>query len=117
MITSVAFFVYQVSDVARARRFYEETLGLKLESDFRGCWLEYDLNGTTIALAAWGTDRVPGAQGGTLALEVDDLDATVSTLRKKDVRVVQEPFETPVCRMARIADPDNNEIILHQRKA
>jgi predicted enzyme related to lactoylglutathione lyase len=117
MITSVAFFVYQVSDVARARHFYEEVLGLKLESDYRGCWFEYDLQGTTFALAAWGKDRVAGAQGGTAAFEVDDLDATVAALRKQDVRVVQEPIETPVCRMARIADPDDNEIILHQRKA
>ena len=117
MITSVAFFVYQVSDVNRARRFYEETLGLKLESDFRGRWLEYDLQGTTFALAAWGGDRIAGAQGGTVAFEVDDLTATVESLRDKKVRVIQEPFETPVCHMARITDPDGNEIILHQRKA
>ena len=117
MIKSIAFLVYQVSDVTRARQFYEDTLGLKLESAFRDRWLEYNLDGATFALAAWGEGRVAGAQGGTVAFEVDDLDATLKALREKNVRLVKEPFETPVCRMARIADPDGNEIILHQRKA
>ncbi len=90
---------------------------MKLESEFRGHWLEYDLNGATFALASWGASRVQGAQGGTVAFEVDDLEVTVAALRKTEVRIIQEPFETPACRMTRIADPDGNEIILHQRKA
>jgi predicted enzyme related to lactoylglutathione lyase len=27
-----------------------------------------------------------------------------------------EPFETPVCRMAFILDPDGNALCIHQRK-
>ncbi|MGH7231478.1 MAG: VOC family protein [Nitrospiraceae bacterium] len=40
MITSIAFTVYPVTDLARARRFYEETLGLTVSRNFRDEWAE-----------------------------------------------------------------------------
>ena len=40
MIESVAFIVYPVKDIARAREFYEDTLGLKLTQNFQDDWLE-----------------------------------------------------------------------------
>ena len=52
MIRHIAFTMYPVSDMARARRFYEETLGLRLTRreahEFE--WVEYDLDGGTFAL-------------------------------------------------------------------
>ena len=42
MITSIAFFVYPVRDIATSRRFYEDILGLKLATNFRDEWIEYD---------------------------------------------------------------------------
>ena len=48
MFKKVAFTYYPVTDVARARKFYEETLGLKAGSvGNRGdnWWVEYDLPG------------------------------------------------------------------------
>lgn len=52
MIKHIAFTMYPVKDMARARRFYEETLGLQLTrreaSMFE--WVEYDLDGETFAL-------------------------------------------------------------------
>ena len=35
MLKSIAFFVYPVSDMARARKFYEEALGLKMGMNFK----------------------------------------------------------------------------------
>jgi predicted enzyme related to lactoylglutathione lyase len=49
------------------------------------------------------------AAGAALALFAARLKAVA-------VRVVSDPVETPVCRFAQIADPDANELILHQRK-
>jgi catechol 2,3-dioxygenase-like lactoylglutathione lyase family enzyme len=40
MIESVAFIVYPVKDIVRARKFYEDTLGLKLTQNFHDDWLE-----------------------------------------------------------------------------
>ena len=70
MITGIAFYVYPVSDMARARRFYEEVL---------------------------------------------DLDMTLNRFKQLDVPFVREVFATPVCRMAIVADPDGNHIIVHKR--
>lgn len=117
MIAGIAFFVYPVSNVPRARRFYEGALGLKLESSFQGQWIEYDVKGTTFAIATKDKKHQPARHGGTAAFEVGDLDAMVKRLRKRRVRFVQAPSETPVCRFAIVADPDGNQIIIHQRKA
>jgi predicted enzyme related to lactoylglutathione lyase len=114
MFKSVAFFAYPVSDVARARLFYEETLRLRLDHNFRDQWLEYDLGGATLAIAAAAHGRQPGVPGGWVALEVDDFEAEVQRLKGLGVAFVVEPFATPVCRMAFIADPDGNTIVIHQ---
>jgi extradiol dioxygenase family protein len=46
MFKKVAFTYYPVTDVSRARKFYEETLGLKSGSAGNqgdNWWVEYDL--------------------------------------------------------------------------
>jgi len=46
---------------------------------------------------------------------VDDLEAVVAQLRSKGAPIVADIFATPVCRMAAVADPDGNGLIVHQR--
>jgi predicted enzyme related to lactoylglutathione lyase len=117
MITSIAFFVYPVRDIAGARRFYEGTLGLKLENNFRDEWIEYDVNGSTFAITTMDMTHVPGANGGAIAFEVTDLDSFVGRLKEKQVKFVFEITQTPVCRFAVVADPDGNEVMIHKRKS
>ena len=117
MITAIAFFVYPVRDVARARHFYEDILGLKLETNFRDEWIEYDVNGSTFAITTMDPTHEAGAKGGAIAFEVDDLDQTLSRLKEQQVKFVLETTETSVCRFAVVADPDGNEVIIHKRKA
>jgi predicted enzyme related to lactoylglutathione lyase len=117
MITDVAFFCYPVSSIPAARCFYEEVLGLKLEHNFGDQWLEYDIHGTTLAITTMDKEHTPGLKAGVLAFEVDDLDKFVAQLKEKQIRLLREPMSTPVCRLAVIADPDGNEIILHKRNA
>jgi catechol 2,3-dioxygenase-like lactoylglutathione lyase family enzyme len=45
MITSIAFTLSAVSDLARARRFYEHVLGLRLSHNFRVEWTEFNKEG------------------------------------------------------------------------
>ena len=115
MLKSIAFFVYPVTDMARARKFYEETLGLKLASNFKDMWVEYELGDGTLALtnAEIGT---PGAKGGAIAFEVDDHAKTVAELKAKNVTFVLDVCDTPVCHFATIADPDGNHVMIHKRK-
>jgi predicted enzyme related to lactoylglutathione lyase len=115
MINEIAFIVYPVSDVPRARQFYEDTLSLKIGDNWEDKWVEYDVHGIAFAITSWLPDQQPGAAGGMIALEVDDLDATVQTLKTRGVKFVKEVFATPVCRMGIVADPDGNRIVIHKR--
>ena len=56
------------------------------------------------------------AKGAMAALEVTDLDAFVEHLKTKSISLQSGPFDTPVCRVGSVMDPDGNEIILHQKK-
>lgn len=117
MIKHIAFTVYPVTDMARARRFYEEVLGLRMARceahEFE--WVEYDLDGGTFALTNVTEGGAPSADaGGSIAFEVQNVDETIEQLRAKGVRVKLEPFSTPVCRLAVILDSEGNALTLHQ---
>ena len=117
MVNSIAFTLYPVTDMARARRFYEDTLGLCLTRrevrEFE--WVEYDLDGGTFALTDLTEGGAPSADaGGSIAFEVQNVDETVEQLRAKGVRVKLEPLSTPVCRLAVILDSEGNALTLHQ---
>lgn len=115
-INGIAFYAYPVENLAEARAFYEKTLGLKVTHDYQEKWIEYDIGAGTFAITTMMSERVPGAAGGLIAFEVDDLTAWVAKLKAEQVSLVVDPFETPVSWLAVIADPDGNEITLHQRK-
>ncbi|WP_413935570.1 VOC family protein [Nitrospira sp. BLG_1] len=117
MIKRIAFTMYPVTDMVRARRFYEETLGLRLSRreahEFE--WVEYDLDGVTFALTNLTEGGAPSAEaGGSIAFEVQDVDQMVEQLRTKGVRIKLGPLSTPVCRLAVIMDSEGNAITLHQ---
>jgi predicted enzyme related to lactoylglutathione lyase len=120
-ILEIAFTGYPVTDMDRARAFYEGTLKLEPTRTFEspdGHWIEYDLGQSTFAVSNTSReDWKPSSDGPAVAFEVDDFDSTVGALRGGNVRFVHEPFETPVCRMAIISDPDGNSICIHQRHA
>ncbi|MDB6121055.1 MAG: glyoxalase [Pedosphaera sp.] len=114
MITSIAFTVYPVTDMPRARRFYEGDLGFRVETNVREEWIEYDIAGATFAITTMMEKGVPG-KGAEIAFEVEDLDIFIEHLKQHNVPFVREVFPTPVCRLAVIADPDGNNIIIHKR--
>jgi predicted enzyme related to lactoylglutathione lyase len=117
MITEIAFHVYPVSDMTRARRFYEEVLNLKMESNFGEEWIEYGIGNGTFAITTMDLEHKPGVHGGVIAFEVLDLEPTLNRFKEMDVPFVRELFATPVCRMAIVADPDGNHLIIHKRTA
>lgn len=115
-ITSIAFFSYPVSDVPKAREFYEGFLGLKMTHNFNNQFIEYDLGDSTFAIGAGVPLFTPGAKGGIVSFEVDDLDAWVTKTKAAKITIVNDLFDTPVCRLLIIDDPDKNRVMLHQRK-
>lgn len=115
MITSIAFTAYPVSNMERARSFYEHVLGLHMSYNYRDVWVEYDVDTSTFAITTTGMGHSPGAKGAVVAFEVSDLDAFVHKMKERAVSFVTETFETPVCRMAVIEDQDGNRITIHKR--
>jgi len=118
MLNKVAFTMYPVRDMARARAFYEETLGLgPSRNGPTSPWVEFDLPGGGCLAITTVTQEEPSAKaGGTIAFEVDDLPALVADLKAKGVQIPEDDIESPVCRMAVCLDPDGNSIILHKLK-
>ena len=117
-ITEIAFTGIPVTDIARARAFYESILGLKPTMESAGgMWIEYDIGAATLGIGCYGDTWQPSPQGTCVALEVDDVDASITHLRSKGVTIFMEPMDSPVCRFAMICDPDGNKIIIHKRHA
>ncbi len=117
-ITRLPFFVYPVSDMARAKAFYADVLGLTEIANWDEQWVEFgmaeDDTGPALALSSVMTGAEPGAPGAAVALESPDFDAMVAKLKDHGVAFALEPMETSVCHFARFHDPDGNPIVLHR---
>src|SRR5947208_10996247 len=117
-VRALAFVGTPVTDMKRARSFYEGVLGLKVSEEMMGGkWVEYGLGNNTLAIASVGDQWVPSDQGTGGALEVDALEETIKYLKDRQVTFAVEPYESPCCHMAIIQDPDGNNIVIHKLKA
>jgi predicted enzyme related to lactoylglutathione lyase len=116
-VKEVAFVFHPVTDVARARKFYEEFLGLKVGVQVEIApgqwWIEFDIAGQALAVS----NAVPGTPASSLTLEVANLDEALAAVRAANIPLVFGVMEFPPCRLAAIKDPDGNQIGLHERKA
>ena len=116
-INNIAFVGIPVSDMPRARKFYEDVLGLKTTDEMMGGkWVEYAVGNNTLAIANVGEQWTPSDQGTAAAIEVEDFDEAIKLLKGQQVRFAAEPFETPCCHMAVVQDPDGNKLIIHKLK-
>ncbi|PTY01081.1 VOC family protein [Opitutus sp. ER46] len=119
-IKEFAFTGYPVTDMTRARAFYEGLLGLKPASVFEHDgrhWIEYEAAGGTLAITNMAEQWKPSSQGPSIALEVVDFGDAVAQLKAAQVRFTLEPVSTGVCSMAVVLDPDGNCVTVHKRNA
>ena len=117
-ILDIAFTGYPVTDIKRARHFYEEVLGLTpsfLWGDETTAWIEYSIGSGTLAIGNVAPEWKSTSGGVCLSLEGEDIDAAVETLKKAGV-TFHPPTETPVCFMLFLSDPDGNPLMLHKCK-
>lgn len=118
-VIEIAFTSYPVTDLKRARAFYEETLGLKMSrifGDDKMGWVEYDIGPSTLSIGNGAPDWKPSPEGGSVGLEVDDFNAAIQRLKSNGIKFRVEPMETPVCHIAVVHDPDGNSLCIHKRK-
>ena len=115
-VKELAFVFHPVTDVPRARKFYEGLLGLKtgMQVEFAPgqWWIEYDIAGQALAI----TNAMPGKTASALALEVADLTAALKAVEAASYKIVTPLAVYGQCRMFQVSDADGNEITLHSRK-
>ncbi|MDF1814659.1 MAG: VOC family protein [Verrucomicrobiales bacterium] len=118
-VTQIPFVAYPVSDLTRARDFYERVIGLKCTLDHELTaegqrWIEYDIGDCALAISnAW---QSTGESGAGAAFEVTDLDTALEILQTEKVNIKTDVMESPGCRFFIITDPDGNDITIHQHK-
>jgi predicted enzyme related to lactoylglutathione lyase len=118
-VTEIAFSCYAVTDMARARKFYEGVLGLQpttVNNTEHGQWVEYAFGPYALAIGA-APGFKPNPDGCSVALEVEDFDAAIAHLKAHNIKFRMEAMPTGVCHMAMVFDPDGNTICIHKRNA
>jgi catechol 2,3-dioxygenase-like lactoylglutathione lyase family enzyme len=74
-VNKLAFSGIPVTQMKRARAFYEGVLGLEVAEEMMdGNWIEYDL-------ASVGESWTPSDQGTAAGLEVENFDAAIQKLK------------------------------------
>lgn len=112
----IAFTAYAVTSIKKARTFYEGVLCLKPARVLNPNFVEYDFKNGTIAVGCAPKLWPPSKKGTVATLEVADFDGALDHLKKKKIKPALGPFDSPMCRMVGVRDPDGNMIVLHQRK-
>lgn len=117
-VKKIGFVGIPVTDMKRARAFYEGVLDLKVSGEYvDGNWIEYALGDDTLAIASVGEQWRPSDQGTSVALEVENFEEAINKLKVAVIRFAAEPFESPVCHMAVVQDPDGNKVTIHKLKS
>jgi lactoylglutathione lyase len=124
MITE-AFPILTTPDLDRALAFYRDLLGGRISYEFPGpngkpAYVGLDLGASHvgIGLATESVSFGPLPRPISLWVYTEDCDATVERLRAASVTITEEPADQPWGeRVARVRDPDGNEVIVAQRGA
>src|SRR5260370_16420026 len=111
-IKNIAFVGIPVTDMKRAREFYEGVLGLQPDPEMIGeHWTEYSIGEGTLAIACVGEQWKPSSEGTSAALEVENLEEAIAELERR--KMAYDKIASPVCRMTNIEDPHSNNLIIH----
>ncbi|MBO0823424.1 MAG: VOC family protein [Actinobacteria bacterium] len=119
-VTGVTVVSVPVSDQDRAKKFYTETLGLKLLRDdddsvpgIRWVQVGPPAGGAALTLVTW-FDTMPAGSLRGLVVASDDLDRDYQRLRDLGAEFEEPPAQQPWGREAVLRDPDGNQLVLQQ---
>ena len=122
MISQV-FPILSTPDVPRALAFYRDLLGGTVVFEYpdpegRIAYVGLDLGESHLGIGLGPVVSVAAERPISLWLYTDDCDATVERLRTAGTPIIEEPADQPWGeRVARVRDPDGNEVIVGQRAA
>jgi lactoylglutathione lyase len=118
------FPILSTGDLPRALGFYCDLLGFRVSYQFppegEPAYVALDLGRSHLGIGAdpdtTGTQPATDGRRLTLWVYADDCDAAVEHLRRHGVQVMAEPADQPWGeRMAEVADPDGNRVIVATR--
>jgi catechol 2,3-dioxygenase-like lactoylglutathione lyase family enzyme len=116
-ILKVAYFIYFVKDMERAKAFYRDTLRLEIGYE-TPAWVQFKSEGGTLALHLSHDDddsaETSGSDGGIIGFQVDDMDAFAAYLKERHVSFKSEIRNERFGRLLDIMDPDGNTINLFE---
>ena len=121
MITQLGNVTVVVSDIARARKFFRDKLGLRMSFyDKKSKWLCFDAGRVALSCTPpWNkkSKKLVGVRTG-VSFYVDDIQATYKALKQKGVKFTLRPRKEPWGGiLANFKDPDGNRFFLLQMPA
>ncbi len=119
LIRGVDFVGIPTRDLEAAAAFYGDTLGLRRSAyrPDRG-FAEFETGNLTLSVIS--PERMGmefHANRNAIALHVDDIPSARARLEAVGVAFAGDTFDTGVCHMAFLSDPDGNALMLHHRYA
>ena len=116
-VERVDYIRVPVKDMAEAKHFYGELLGLPLNPNSPDDdWLEFEAGNVTLAVMTPHTHEYDFAPlpPSTIALRVRDVADAKAKLEAAGV-AVNDVWDSGVCNGAGFSDPAGNRILLHRR--
>ncbi len=116
LVERTDFVSVPVQDMARAKAFYRDTLGM-LSPDWEAGFPEIETGNVSLYLTdptAMGMEFAPHT--AYIALRVADVAAARRELEERGVQFLGE-HDTGVCNMAFFHDSEGNSLMLHRRYA
>jgi len=115
MIRTVWSITLHVSDMKRAVKFYEETLGLEKKYEFSS-YAGFECGGVEIGLIpASGERQETSLTSPSVEFLVDDVDKFCDRLSRAGVKFIEQLHDEPWGgRQATFADPDGNILEIAQ---
>lgn len=111
-VNELNIVIIRTPDLAEARTFYAEVLGLKVEAE-GPAFLQIesqDGKGSTLGIGL----GEPSDDGPQIWWRTEDTDALHAMLVSKGVRIIQEPQDNPFGRSLIFSDPAGNRLHAYQ---
>jgi predicted enzyme related to lactoylglutathione lyase len=113
-VEQVDFITVPTRDVAKAKTFYIDVLGLPSSEKS-----DDEVETPNVTLSFWNPEE-QGEQFSSnpagFALRVEDVESAVEEVRAAGGKIMGT-VDTGVCHMGFVKDPDGNTVILHRRYA
>lgn len=111
-VNELNIVIIRTPDLAAARAFYTDVLGLKVENETPVFLLveSQDGKGSTLGVGV----GEPSATGPEIWWRTEDTDALHAMLVSKGVRILQEPTDMPFGRAVTFTDPAGNTLHAYQ---